>query len=72
MPQEPAAASASHGLDPNMRRPDGSLKPSAIDHPEDFTRNTGEGGVVQTDGPPTSGPPVEADAAIIPSDAPGG
>lgn len=62
----------SSGLDPNRRLPDGRLKPEARKHPEDFTRNTGEGGQVLPDRPAGRGPPVPADAAIIPSDSPGG
>jgi hypothetical protein len=60
------------GLDPNRRLPDGTLKPQARKHPEDFTRNTGEGGELDADRTVEGGQPVPADAAIIPSDSPGG
>ena len=65
------SASRTYGLDPNERLPNGALKQSAKDHPEDFTRNTGEGGRVELDGPAGSGP-SDPEANIIPSDAPGG
>ncbi len=60
------------GLDANERLPDGRLKQSAKDHPEDFTRNTGEGGAVVRDTPIVGIPGGETDNAIIPTDSPGG
>ena len=70
-PQQDQQGVTRSGLDPNERLPDGRLKQSAKRHPEDFTRNTGEGGTVQRDG--MQGEIVSPGAeAIIPSDAPGG
>ncbi|MDP3660431.1 hypothetical protein [Phenylobacterium sp.] len=61
-----------HGLDGNERLPNGELRASAVAHPENFTRNTGEGAVVRDDRPDGAEIPTDADGAILPSDARGG
>lgn len=61
-----------HGLDANERLPNGELRASAVAHPEDFTRNTGEGAPIRDDRPRTPELPGDAEGAILPSDSPGG
>ena len=61
-----------HGLDANERLPNGEIRARALLHPEEFTRNTGEGAPVHCDRPNPADMPTEADGAILPSDSPGG
>lgn len=52
---------------------DDQLEKSAEDHPQEFPRNTGAGGVLHSDRVwEVKSPAADPDGLVIPSDSPGG